>query len=256
MSPPQLSEVVAQSTAGGKGQNLQRLVRAGFPVPAFGVLGAELLDDALMRSGAGDHIERALDGVNAETAAAVSAQIEQLVLGLELSEATNAAIAAAYADAGAGIVAVRSSAVDEDGTEHSFAGQGSSYLGVRGDDSVASHVRRCWASAWSERALTYRLLHSIALERIRTAVVVQEIVHADVSGVLFTVNPSNGAADELLVSAVYGLGETLVSGQVDADTVTLARSSGRVISASVGDKDERLDADAGGSGPPAVPRTR
>lgn len=248
MSPLQLSEAAAPPILGGKGASLRRLVAAGFPVPGFAVLGADVLDDALARSGVGPQIEQDLEGVSTDSAGEVAARIEQRIRGIELWPELRAAIAAAHAEAGGGLVAVRSSAVDEDGEDHSFAGQGSSYLGIDGDDAVAEHVLRCWASTWSERALTYRLLHALPLARIRAAVVLQEMVRADVSGVLFTLDPSTGSTDDLVISAVYGLGESLVSGTVDADTITVGRADGRVRSTVVGGKELRLDVAPNGQG--------
>ncbi len=240
----------AQASAGGKGGNLLKLQAGGFPVPAFGVVDATVLSRFLDRAGLTPKIEQALEQLTPDGAEQAAAAISSLITGATLDAPTRGAIATAYAataraDTGEP-VAVRSSALDEDGADYSFAGQGSSYLDVRGLPAVERHVLDCLASAWSARALTYRLLHGLSITSIQTAVVIQAMVSSDVSGVLFTVNPVAVRADQLLVSSVYGLGEALVSGQVDADTFTLARKDGTVLETTVGAKEQRIEAAPGG----------
>ncbi len=242
------------SGAGGKGDHLILLQKAGFRVPPFGVVETGALDRVLHVGGLGESIETVLDGLSAEGADQAAEAIEKQFGLLERDSKSRAAIVGAYTLAGGGSVAVRSSAVGEDGADHSFAGQGSSFLHVRGEDEVVRRVVDCWASAWSSRALQYRLLHGLPLQGIRTAVVIQRMVESDVSGVLFTVNPTTGT-NELVVSAVYGLGEGLVSGQVDADTITLARRDGRVMHTQLGEKEERVERDSDGSGIRSVPES-
>lgn len=176
-----------------------------------------------------------------ETAAGIAALIEAAPLGERVTEA----IALAYAQVGGGLVAVRSSGAQEDGTEHSFAGQFDSFLNVRGLDQVAAHVRRCWASGFSERSLWYRARHRLPLDPGGVAVVVQRMVPAERSGVLFTADPVTGRGDRHVVSAVHGLGEGLVSGAVDADTVVMDAATGEPLTTVTGEKRERYDAGAG-----------
>ena len=133
-------------------------------------------------------------------------------------------VAEAYAALGSGdpAVAVRSSAVAEDSGEASFAGQQETYLHVRGADSVAASVRDCWASFFSERALFYRGQKG-SLDDLEMAVVVQRMVEPDVAGILFTVDPVQRRRDRMVVEAVFGLGETAVSGSVTPDNYVIAR---------------------------------
>lgn len=115
-------------------------------------------------------------------------------------------------------VAVRSSAVDEDGTDTSFAGQHDTYLNVVGAEAVCEAVERCWASARATRVLEYRRQHGLPVEGARIAVLVQQLVVADVSGVVFSANPMTGALDEIVSTWSWGLGESVVGGSVTPDT--------------------------------------
>jgi pyruvate,water dikinase len=119
-------------------------------------------------------------------------------------------------------VAVRSSACAEDSETASFAGQQETYLHVLGATEVLRRIRDCWASFFSERALFYRSRKG-ALDDLGMAVVVQRMVDADVAGVLFTIDPTRGRHDRMLVEAVFGLGEAVVSGEVTPDHYVLAR---------------------------------
>src|ERR671910_588635 len=120
-------------------------------------------------------------------------------------------------------VAVRSSATMEDLPGASFAGQRATSLNVRGEDELLGAVRRCWISLWSTRAIAYRERQGFDHEAVVMGVVVQAMVAADISGVLFTANPNTGARDELVVNASFGLGEAIVSGKVTPDTYVLDR---------------------------------
>lgn len=232
--------------AGGKGAQLLRLRAEAFNVPPFGVVPADAVDAWLARTGAGTAIRAAVAGITADDADAAAAAVHAAITSASVDEPLAGVIERARQAAGDGPVAVRSSAIGEDGADHSFAGQGSSFLQVRTPDDVTRRVLDCIASAWSPRAITYRLLHRLPIDDIQTAVVIQQMVASDVAGVLFTVNPVSGRSDELVVSAVHGLGETLVSGAVDADNVTLARDGGAVLHTSIGAKEQRLDASTGG----------
>ena len=108
------------------------------------------------------------------------------------------------------VVAVRSSAVDEDGAGASFAGQHETYLNIVGADAILQAVIRCWDSAYSERALDYRRQQGLAVERVRLAVLVQQLVASDVSAVVFSANPVTGNRDEVMINASWGLGESIV----------------------------------------------
>jgi phosphohistidine swiveling domain-containing protein len=234
--------------AGAKAANLDRAARRGVAVPRWTAVTVDVLRTFRAATGLDERIAEALHGLDAHGAAVAAARIAEAFAAAEIDATTAQAIADAYARVGGGRVAVRSSGINEDGARHSFAGQYASYLNVAGTATVATRVKDCWASAYSERALHYRLLHGLPLGAVDMGVIVQEIVAAEKSGVVFTVNPASGCRDEIVVSAVPGLGEALVSGSVDADTIVVGRADGRVRSVTVGDKEQRVDPAPDGSG--------
>jgi pyruvate,water dikinase len=231
--------------AGGKGRGLFELTASEVPVPGWAILGFDVLQCYRAAAGLDTVIQSELHGMSLEPddeAVEISAlRIGRLIHEAALTTEIKAAIATAYTYVGNGAVAIRSSAFDEDGPRFSFAGQFKTRLNVVGLDDVTQAVRECWASAWSIEALRYRLVNHLSLEKIEMAVVIQRIVAASKSGVLFTVNPVARNDDEFLVSAAYGLGEAVVSGAVDPDTIVLERATGAVRGETIGAKEQRLD---------------
>jgi pyruvate,water dikinase len=212
--------------AGGKGASLARLAAMGLPVPPGFVVCCDALEEAL-----GDRavaLSAAIaDARDEARLAACAATAQQIIAGLEIPERMRLDVCARYAELGDDVpVAVRSSAASEDGDAASFAGQQETYLNVRGGDQVLERIRDCWASFFTERALFYRARKG-SLEDLGMAVVVQVLVSADVAGVMFTVDPVHGRKDRILVEAVLGLGEAVVSGEVTPDHYLLKRD-GRV----------------------------
>lgn len=211
-------DVVARS--GGKGASLARMFALGLPVPPGFVVTADALASSLSDGGA--ELRRLV--VGGGTHAAVAERAQQLVRVAAPPSPLRDAIAGAYAKLGDGEppVAVRSSACAEDGQAASFAGQQETYLHVRGAERVIERMRECWASFFSERALFYRAQKG-SLEDLGMAVVVQRMVDADVSGVLFTIDPVRRRHDRMVVEAVFGLGEAVVSGAVTPDHYIIKR---------------------------------
>ena len=175
----------------------------------------------------------------------LSEQARQLIEGQSLPSWLADAVADAHAlleartGRGAALrVAVRSSAVGEDGHTASFAGQYETYLGVSGADEVLRHIAKCWASGYSAHALDYRRRFggSSPLRAHDLAVGVLELVDARSAGVAFTLDPVTGDRGRLVVEANWGLGESVVSGQVTPDYWTVERGSGRIVERRVGAK--------------------
>jgi len=168
-------------------------------------------------------------------------------------------LAAAYAQLAARcgaadpLVAVRSSAVDEDGADASFAGMFLSVLNVRGAHAVLAAVARCWAAADDPRVHTYRGAHGLAGGGL--AVLVQVLVDADTAAVVFSVNPTRAAADELVINANWGLGESVVGGLATPDTWILQRPALTVSRFQIGDKERMTVRTTTGTHEVAVPRT-
>jgi phosphoenolpyruvate synthase/pyruvate phosphate dikinase len=152
------------------------------------------------------------------------------------------ALASAYRDLaamGGGVnlsVAVRSSAVDEDGATRSFAGQYETYLNIVGVDAVAEAVVQCWASVRTTRALAYRQEQGLSVAGVRLAVLVQQLIPADAAAVVFSANPVTGSRDEVVINAGWGLGESIVSGTVTPDTYVIRKSDLAVVCRDIAEK--------------------
>ena len=234
------------AVVGGKGANLGELARAGLPVPAGFVLTTAAYEAFVDANELGVAI---LDLAALPLTAAPSAyedaaeRIRALFAGGVLPTAIAAEIRGAYEqlgqDGGWGTdapVAVRSSATAEDLASASFAGQQDTYLNVRGVDAVLVAVTDCWASLWTSRAMAYRAREGLDPATVRLAVVVQQMVEAEASGVMFTANPANGRRDQMVIGAAWGLGESVVSGTVTTDDVVVEGESGHVVSRRTADK--------------------
>ncbi|WP_194828154.1 rifamycin-inactivating phosphotransferase [Nocardia sp. XZ_19_231] len=224
------------SIVGGKGANLGELSRIdGVEVPdgfcvtteAFArmVAGASSLDDRL------DELSRLEPGDRA-TISVLSEQLRRTVEELVVPEEIADAILAAHARLGIdGAYAVRSSATAEDLPTASFAGQQDTFLNVVGAEAILEHVRRCWASLFTERAVTYRLRNGFDQKKIQMSVVVQRMVFARAAGILMTADPVTSDRTVVSIDAGFGLGEALVSGLVNADVYQIRddRITGKAI---------------------------
>ncbi len=223
--------------AGGKGVNLGELTRADLPVPAGFVVATAAYRAYVDEHQLGDKITT-LAAASDDPAGYdnASAQIRAL-FATEISETLRTEIAEAYAALGEDVpVAVRSSATAEDLPEASFAGQQDTYLNVRGLEDLLIAVRDCWASLWTARAMAYRARQDIDPATVSLAVVVQQMVDAESAGVMFTANPSNGQRAETVISAAWGLGESVVSGSVNTDNIVVHTPDGKVLSSETADK--------------------
>lgn len=152
------------------------------------------------------------------------------------------------------VVAVRSSAVDEDGATASFAGQNETYLNIVGADAIIQAVTLCWESARSERAMDYRRHQGLALAHPQLAVLVQQLVAADVAAVAFSANPITGNSDEIMIDASWGLGESIVGGTVTPDTFIVRKADWSVTSQTIADKQRMTVSAPGGTREVDVPR--
>jgi pyruvate,water dikinase len=233
--PPESTAV-----AGGKGASLSRMAAAGLPVPPGFVVAAGAFHDFLESSGAGDliaELTRELDVDDRHAVEQASARIQERIISTRLPLHLAEAVLAAHERLEHGaIVAVRSSAVSEDGLTASFAGQQESYLNVAGSDAVLERVRECWASFFSPRALFYRAQKGV-LSDTRMAVVVQEMVQADRSGVMFTVDPIRNRRECMIIEGAPGLGDAIVSGEITPDHYVVSRDDGTVLDAFIADDD-------------------
>jgi len=231
----------AVGVAGGKGASLGELVRAGAPVPPALVI-ASTAFETFMNSG--DHrqfVDDVVRQLNAShiTAAAASERIISYLGSVPMPSEVVHQVREAVARLGAQSVAVRSSATCEDSATSAWAGQLDTYLDVRPPD-VVEKVRKCWLSIFGESALAYSAVHGFDTGRIAVAVVVQQMVASDVSGIGFSVHPVTQEPNLLLIEACFGLGEAIVSGKINPDQYVVERATGKIVEHAVGDQDQGL----------------
>src|ERR1700757_2686586 len=212
---------------GGKAIGLGALLRNRLPVPAGFAVTTDAYRDYLNTSNLSARITTLLDGADSaaqilEASEKLRALFDDSVLADDIAEQ----IAAAYRSLGEDVpVAVRSSATAEDTAEASFAGQQDTYLWVRGVDEVRRHVVRCWASLFTPQAIGYRKRFGVPVEDLAMGVVVQQMVPADVAGVMMTIDPTTGDKSTIYVAAAYGLGEGVVKGDVASDSYWMDKAT-------------------------------
>ncbi|WP_027944118.1 phosphoenolpyruvate synthase [Amycolatopsis taiwanensis] len=238
-------------SAGGKGANLGELASAGFPVPGGFVMLREGYWAAMESGGvraelARLHAETLTAGADPEQLAENCRQMQQLVRKVTISPQVRDEVLGAYARLGPdATVAVRSSATGEDSADASFAGMNASFTNTRGSTAVLDRLLECWASAFSPRVVAYRAERGFTGEPA-IAVVVQRMVEADRSGVIFTADPRSGDRRTLIVEAVFGQGEALVSGAVEPDSYVVSKQDLQVADVRVGRKAFKIVRSAGG----------
>ena len=224
-----------QIKAGSKAVGQARLARAGMPVPpgfcvAASAYREHLEDNALLEEARGlcERYSASLDGEGRTALESLRARIVTAPMREELKEEIAAALRTLQAEA----VAVRSTATAEDLPESSFAGQYDTYLDIHDPAGCLEAVKRCWASLWTERAFDYRTRNGFDHLAVDMAVMVQCMVPAEAAGVVFSADPVTGRADRMIVEAVPGLGEALVSGRIAPDRFVVSKQGLRVLSSS------------------------
>ncbi len=225
-------------SVGGKAASLGELTAAGLPVPPGFVVTAGTYRRFIEETGIDEELFEAVD-VDAEDSKALAkaeARAKELILETEMPEDLREEVLASYEDIGddEAFVAVRSSATAEDLPDASFAGQQETFLNVTGED-LLDRVKRCWASLFTQRATYYRQEQGFAHDTVDIAVVIQQMVAAEKSGVMFTSHPSTGER-KVIIEAAWGLGEGVVSGSVTPDNYVIDRESGAVTDVEIADK--------------------
>ena len=236
-----LTHVASLELVGGKAQSLSRLCNAGYRVPNGEILTTTAYQRFVDVHGIGERLlDAALPDIRSEKLVFTEAviRVRALLDSFPLTGELSDAIASIYDELEGQnrTLAVRSSATVEDQPAHSFAGQHATYLNIAGFDALIEAVRNCWASLWSERALSYRHQVGIRNTDVAMAVVIQQLISADVAGITFTANPLTGARNEIHINASRGLGEAVVSGLVNPDEFVLDRTTSNVITTNLGSK--------------------
>jgi rifampicin phosphotransferase len=233
------SEQNTLQSAGGKAANLARLIQARFRVPS----GFVITTSAYQLFSSKFHLEEQIQEILGSSSSKdtqkldlVSSKIRDLFSKVKVPNEISSEIRSAYQRLGEVPVAIRSSATLEDLPGLSFAGQQDTYLNICSLDEVLKAVVNCWSSLWTARALDYRNHNRLSNSNLSLAVVVQEMVESESSGVLFTANPLTGLRSEVVIDATFGLGEALVSGMVNPDHYVVDVSNNQISSKVLGAK--------------------
>lgn len=233
------------ATAGGKGANLGEMYNLSLPIPPGFVVTAQTYQQFTEQTKIKDKILDKLKGLNIEDTdqlQKVAQEIQTIINSAKVPEDIAEEIVNCYELLGSDkkaedfvsgkdvFVAVRSSATAEDLPSASFAGQQATFLNVKGKDQIVLAVRACWASLFTARAIYYRERNHFPHDKVFIAVVVQRMVNSEKSGIMFTINPATNQEDEIVIEAVYGLGEAIVGGEISPDTYILDKNTKAVKS--------------------------
>lgn len=232
--------------AGGKGANLGEMFNLGLPVPPGFAITAQTYKQFIEQTGIADKIQQWLKGLNIEDTEKlqqVATQIQNLIISTKIPEEIVEEIkdnyelldalgfkqkAHALVDASEVFVAVRSSATAEDLPQASFAGQQATFLNIKGKENVVAAVRACWASLFTARAIYYRQKNNFGHDKVLISAIIQRMVNSDRSGVMFTINPTTNDHSEIVIESVYGLGEMIVSGEVNPNLYVVDKATRKI----------------------------
>jgi pyruvate,water dikinase len=216
--------------AGGKGAFLGELTRNGVIVPPGFVVLTQAFDCFLKAHNLNTRINESFVTLNRGEGSieAISNEFLSFFYNAEMPEEIAREIASQHSLLGAALVAVRSSATAEDNADRSWAGQLESYLNVSAENLLHS-VKRCWASLYSQRAISYTLNEKEKSDPIQVAVVIQVMVNPEISGIAFSVNPVNENYDEMIIEAAFGLGEAIVQGEITPDHYCINKKSFAIV---------------------------
>jgi pyruvate,water dikinase len=232
---------------GGKGANLGEMVHARIPVPPGFIVTADAYFKFLETAGLTNEIRRHLKGLNVNDSKKlqdIASLIKDIISSAPMPPDMVNEIKGAYLKLGDGLVAVRSSATAEDLPEASFAGQQRTFLNIRGEDEVVAAVQACWSSLFEPRAIFYREEHGFDHFKVGIAVPVQKMVQSETSGVMFTVEPLSNDTTKILIEAICGLGEAIVSGDVTPDQYLLDKNGIRIVDKKIHKQEWQLVQDA------------
>ncbi|QQY78877.1 phosphoenolpyruvate synthase [Keratinibaculum paraultunense] len=230
---------------GGKGANLGELTQQGLDVPPGFCVTAEAYNYFIKAEDLGNKIKANIENLDVEDSIELqkaSSQIQKIIKESQIPKDLAEEIISAYDMLNKKIgvenaeVAVRSSATAEDLPEASFAGQQDTYLHIKGGEELLNHVRKCWASLWTARAIYYRENHGFDHFEVSLSAVVQKMVNSRKSGVMFTANPINNNTDEIMINASWGLGEAIVSGAVTPDEYIVDKNKKEIIEKHIAEK--------------------
>lgn len=231
---------------GGKGANLGELTSFGLPVPPGFCVTATGYTKFIKYAELDEVVKLLMEAVDVEDVDELtnaSKEIQTKIKEKEFDPELKEEILSAYREFSKNIgvkdpeVAVRSSATAEDLPDASFAGQQDTYLHISGEEELLNHIRDCFASLWTSRAIYYREKQNYDHFDVALSVVIQKMVNSEKSGVMFTANPINNSSDEMMINASYGLGEAVVSGIVTPDEYIIDKKTKKVIEKNIAEKE-------------------
>lgn len=228
--------------AGGKGASLGEMTQAGMPVPEGFVVLSEAFENFIKETDLNIEIDAVLDTVKHEevhTVEKASEKIQALILNAEMSKETETNIVKFFDKLGAKFVAVRSSATSEDSASDSWAGQLDTFLNVT-KENLLDNVKKCWASLFTPRAIVYRFDKNLHETNVSVAVVVQKMINSEESGIAFSVHPVTQDKNQLIIEAGFGLGESIVSGQITPDSYVVDKQDKHIIDINVNEQEKGL----------------
>lgn len=224
------------SLVGGKGANLGEMIGEGFPVPPGFIVTAEAYYLLIEKNNLQPKIKELigqLDPKNSTQLNEISKKIKKLILATEVPDEINQQIITHYRKLSSGskpaLVAARSSATAEDLPDASFAGQQETYLNVRGEKDLLDKVKQCWASLFEARAIFYREEKGFDHFKVGIAVPVQKMIQSEVAGIMFTINPVSNDKNQIVIEAIYGLGERIVQGAYTPDHYLVQKESWKIL---------------------------
>jgi len=228
---------------GGKGANLGEMTNAGIPVPPGFIVTAATYFDFMEKADLTDKIRTLLEPLDVHDSKQlqeIAAKVQELITDADIPPEIAVEIEQAYIKMGKGLVAVRSSATAEDLPEASFAGQQATFLNVQGEKEVVTAVQECWASLFGARAIFYRQEQGFEHFKVGIAVPVQKMVQSEAAGVMFTIEPTSSDRSKIVVEAVLGLGEMIVSGDVTPDHYLISKDSMSIVNKEIKKQEWKL----------------
>ena len=235
--------------AGGKGANLGEMYNLGLPIPPGFCITAQTYNQFIEEAGIKTKINSLLKNLDINNTAKLqqtAEEVQKLIVSTKISSDIEEAIKHAYEILGSDVrkaselidsketfVAVRSSATAEDLPEASFAGQQATFLNVKGKTEVVKAVRDCWASLFTARAIYYRQKNKFPHDKVLISAIIQVMVNSEQSGVMFTVNPATNNPAEIVIEAIYGLGEYVVGGKVNPNLYLVDKKTRTIKTAEI-----------------------
>lgn len=232
-------QAVDETEVGPKAMSLIRMRLSGLAVPAGFCVTATALQEHLERSNLVDRVKASVNELGQagpDARGTILSSLRRAIIDAPPPDQIRREIGGLYEELGAGRVAVRSSGAAEDLPGHSFAGQHDSYLGISNLEDCIQAVKKCWASLWTLRAYEYRERNGFDHLNIGMAVIVQKLIAADTSGVIFTADPITGERGNVIIESCFGLGQALVSGKVTPDRFVIVKNKLKLWSRTISDK--------------------